>query len=175
MRRFGTPESPRASSSSTEPSRTSLSPGDWESPNSRARPELPLWVSTNPVGALKTTLLPPGDYILRAQPDGTNLLTINYYTTNGVPALFPEEASVVDLSTNHITNLVLMLHAGGSISGTIRTTNGIPLDGVDLDVFNGAGRLMEASARSDSNGFYVIGAFPAGDYTVRCDPDPEHG
>ena len=34
---------------------------------------------------------------------------------------------------------------------------------------------MPANAKTDATGYYLIGAFPAGDYTIRCQPTPAQG
>ncbi|MEM7396463.1 MAG: carboxypeptidase regulatory-like domain-containing protein, partial [Verrucomicrobiota bacterium] len=94
---------------------------------------------------------------------------------NGLPQIDPDRASVVRVSTGDVSGLVIVLPEGGSISGTITATNGVPLEGIDIDVFDAAGNLMEADADTDSNGVYVVGGFPAGNYFVRCDPSPEQG
>ena len=51
----------------------------------------------------------------------------------------------------------------------ITDTIGRPIFDIDLDVFDTAGNFMEATARSDTNGDYMIGPFVPGDYVLRAD------
>jgi len=45
-----------------------------------------------------------------------------------------------------------------------------PVGGMDIDVYDADGSLMEATAVTDTNGFCCVGAFPPTNYTIRADP-----
>ncbi|MBN1356751.1 carboxypeptidase regulatory-like domain-containing protein [bacterium] len=68
------------------------------------------------------------------------------------------------------------LQPGGYVLGTIRTLEGAPLNGVDLDVYSQDWSWITAySCRSRSDGSYYLGPLPAGNYFIRSDPDTGHG
>ena len=124
----------------------------------------------SPLGFYQTSLLRPGDYILRADPTPTSMYSLIYYTATGTNATLREHADVRTITSSSLTNLDIVLPPGGLISGSIRTTNNQPVAGMDIDVFDSTGARMEVDANSDTNGFYTIGAVLPGNYSVRVDP-----
>ncbi|MEM7394332.1 MAG: carboxypeptidase regulatory-like domain-containing protein [Verrucomicrobiota bacterium] len=130
---------------------------------------------TDSNGMYQTRPLPPGDYIVRADPGVVTCFINQYYTFNGDPALFPTDGDVLTISNRSLSDINIVVEKGMKISGTITDTNGMVLAGIDIDLFDVQGRFMEVNATTDSNGTYVIGAVPAGDYIVQCEPTPDQG
>ncbi len=68
------------------------------------------------------------------------------------------------------------LTRGGFLTGTIRANTGEALENVDLDVYDSDWKWIKSfSARTESNGSYILGAMLPGNYFVRADPDVTQG
>jgi hypothetical protein len=92
-----------------------------------------------------------------------------YYTN----AVFSEDATPVSVATNSTTlGVDLTLAGGGFLAGQLRRAGGQPVANVDIDVFDLRGARMEINAVSGTDGSYLVGALPGGDYVFRADPEP---
>lgn len=77
-------------------------------------------------------------------------------------------ASAIALSTDESRGDVdLLLRRGGSVSGTVVTTNDVPLVDAVVNLYYGA-RLFDRGT-TDSNGVYGVDALPDGTYYLRAD------
>ena len=70
----------------------------------------------------------------------------------------------INVATADVGGIGLALNQGGGIGGTVTNSVGsVPLAGVEIRAFNGAGDQV-AQARSNSLGNYLISGLPAGSY-----------
>jgi len=125
---------------------------------------------TNPPGGFSTSLLPPDDYLVRADPSSLDPFAVSYFNTNGIVAQISEDATPVTVANSNVTNVNISLTDGGRISGTATVSGGGPAANIDIDVYDTAFRRMEVNTSTDSNGIYAIGPLLSGDYVVRADP-----
>ena len=57
--------------------------------------------------------------------------------------------------------------ASSALQGVVKDTNGLPIQGADIRIeAKNSGKLLQ-TVKTDSNGRYVSGGLPAGDYRVR--------
>lgn len=126
--------------------------------------------STNTPGVYATGNLPPGQYVVKADPAPGDFLALSYHNAAGQQASFVEQASVLPLLTAGVTNAHIALVSGASLGGFVTTSGGAPAAGMDLDVFDAAGTRMEQGGSVLADGSYQVGPLPAGDYLVRADP-----
>ena len=112
--------------------------------------------------------LPPGAYFMRAQPGLTQGHLLQYYelATNVAGA-----RPVAITAGTTTSNINFALEPAGWIEGSVNDTNGLPLGGIDLDIYEAAtGTRLVLGALTTSNGTYHIGPAPPGQYHLRCDP-----
>ena len=62
--------------------------------------------------------------------------------------------------------LELPLVSSGEVDGTLVTSNGINLEGVDLELIDGQGRVAK-STRTEFDGFFLFDGVPYGRYALR--------
>ncbi len=120
-------------------------------------------------GAYTIGALPPGSYIIRADPDPAlgQFYQRTYY--NGAADI--ATATLVTIIGSNVTGINIDVAPGGTIAGTVRTAVGLtPIAGIDLDLYDLAGNRVNVNASTDVNGAYVIGPVPAGNYVLRADP-----
>ena len=124
-------------------------------------------------GAYTLGPLRPGSYFLRAQPGPTQGRQLQYYA--GRPDINGATAVVVQAGGN-TPNIDFQLEPAGWIEGLVQNASGLPLAGVDLDVFESpAGTRLTKGGRTDAFGKYVVGPLPPGQYKLRCDPTAQQG
>lgn len=126
-------------------------------------------------GTFAIGALPSGTYFVRADPDpslGQNRVKRFYGGSLEI-----EGAAPIQIIDGDVGNLVIDLdEIGGIISGTItRLDSGVPLEGIDLDVYDSSGQRRPFNAMTDATGHYWIGPFPPGDYFLRADPEATLG
>ena len=56
--------------------------------------------------------------------------------------------------------------ASSAIQGVVKDTNGLPIQGADIRIEAKTGGKLLQTVKTDSNGRYVAGGLPAGDYRV---------
>lgn len=114
--------------------------------------------------------LPAGTYFVRVDPDISlpeQLLVRTYF--DGATDL--ASATPITVGTSDTTGIDFSLIPGGTIQGLVTDLQtGVPLAGLDLDVYNIFGRVSGAQATTLADGTYTIGALPAGEYRLRVDP-----
>ncbi len=123
-------------------------------------------------GSYTLGALPPGDYLLRADPDPAlnQYYVSTYYGDQSDPAL----ATPITVGSADVTGIDITVPAGGTISGTV-TSAGSPLSGIDLDVYDSLGVRVQVNATTDALGHYEIGPMVPGGYIVRVDPTIAQG
>lgn len=115
--------------------------------------------------------LPDGDYFVKADPDpGLGQYGVDAFYGGDI-----DNASIVTIAGGSANGIDMNLVTGGMISGTIRGTGGIPLDNIDLDIYDSDGNRLAYDAKTESDGTYSIGAVPPGQYLLRADPDEVSG
>lgn len=113
--------------------------------------------------------LPPGTYIVRADPDLA--LGQFYVRTYYGGQLRIADATPIMVGGSNVANLNIQLQGGGAISGSVTNLgSGLGISGVDIDVFDALGQRMEVNTSTDPAGNYAIGCVPAGNYVLRADP-----
>lgn len=117
--------------------------------------------------------VPPGSYILRADPTIAQGLQRTYYPDTP----FSGEAVLIDVTADAVTsNIDFSLSEAGSINGVLLDAeSGAGVEAIDLDVFDGAGRRLDVSAKTDSQGNFQLGPLPLGEFFVRADPQIAQG
>jgi hypothetical protein len=115
--------------------------------------------------------MPPGDYVIRADPNATQGHAVAYYEANGTLPLLESLATPITVTAGQRSvNHNFALRPGANITGTILSSSNNPLDGVDLDLYDSAGSRLHLTARSMLNGTFSIGPLPAGEYYLKADP-----
>jgi len=118
-------------------------------------------------GIFNAGALPPGSYIVRADPDPATGLLRTYFTNN----YFIEESTSVPVIAGLVSsNIIIDAARGGFLHGRITDTNGAGMADIDLDVFDLAGKFMEGATATATDGYFLAGPYPSGQYTFRADP-----
>ena len=128
--------------------------------------------TTDALGFYELGSLPPGVYFVHADASLPQLYVDTYYGDTFDASL----ATPVTVSAGSLSSLIdINLPLGGTLSGTLFSEgSGSPLSGVDIDVFDSAtgNFLISENAASDLNGYFQIGALPAGQYLIQADAVP---
>lgn len=83
------------------------------------------------------------------------------------PMLVPKRALQVVIPRPGVpAEVEIPLVGGGDIEGAIARSGGVPIEGLDLELVDSAGKLI-ATARSDFDGFFLFERVPYGRYGVR--------
>lgn len=124
-------------------------------------------------GSFTLGCFPAGTFYLKAQPVPPDMHVVDYY--NGHRDIV--DADPVVVSAGNVYGITFHLSLGGTIAGTIRRQgDGLPLDGIDLDLFDSLGNFVGyVDAVSQLDGTYTIGAVPTGDYYLQADPTQQQG
>ena len=119
-------------------------------------------------GSYSVGALPPGRYIIRANPNPAagQFQTTRYYPDASTPAL----SVPLVISASSLTNRDIQISDGGTISGVVRNTSGVPLQGLDLDIYNLAGERQDVNAVTRVDGTFTVPVLPPGSYKIRVDP-----
>jgi uncharacterized protein YjdB/protocatechuate 3,4-dioxygenase beta subunit len=108
-------------------------------------------------GYFMTTGMPAGTYEMDIYPpEGVNL----------VPAFITGIVVTVDITT---TRNVTLQH-GGTITGQVTDTDGNPVEGASINVWDSETWDHHGSATTDEDGNYTITGLPAGTYDLRATP-----
>ena len=87
------------------------------------------------------------------------------------PMLVPKKAMQVVVPRPGVpAEVEIPLVGGGDIEGAIVRSGEVPIEGLDLELVDAAGRLI-ATARSDFDGFFLFQRVPYGRYSVRVAKD----
>lgn len=128
---------------------------------------------TDANGNYETSPIPPGSYVLRADPGLEQGYVRTYYPD--APRQPAAEAITVTAGAR-TSGINLNLPLGGSLAGQVTDlSSGSPLAGIDIDVFDAAGVRLEQTGRTDAEGRYQVGALAPDLYVVRVDPGIEQG
>ncbi|MDJ0853451.1 MAG: CapA family protein [Myxococcota bacterium] len=124
-------------------------------------------------GSYEIGVLPPGSYLVRADPDASDGFAITYFDD----AIGRLTATPVVVSAGGPTpGIDIALEASGSISGSIVATIGGAVAGMDLDLYEATtdDRLPQGD-RSASDGSFRIDQLKTGSYKLLADPTLEDG
>jgi hypothetical protein len=123
---------------------------------------------SGPDGQYTIGPLPAGSVLLRADPQAMDGFARQYYAqASNLQTADPIQVTA-GIAT---TNINFSLQAAGWIAGTIRDSNGIPLEGIDLDIYDATTRMrLLGGAKSAVDGTYIIGPLNFGTYHLRADP-----
>jgi len=124
-------------------------------------------------GFYRLTLMPPGDWIVQADPTVQQGYVDEYY--DGEYAL--TRASIVTLSSGQsVGGVDIALDPGGTISGTIRISGtDEPLMDARVRSFFTDGMNIDVAAKSDATGTYTLGLLPVGQYLIMAEPPADLG
>lgn len=128
--------------------------------------------TTDASGNYRFGPLMAGTYLVRADPDAVSGLAEQFH--NGKIDVGTADPVTVTAGAD-TTTIDFSLEEAGNLDGTVRTTGGAPLAGIDIDLYDSAGRRLRKSADSAVDGSWTITSLPPGDYLVRADPDPIQG
>ncbi|MEA1263371.1 carboxypeptidase regulatory-like domain-containing protein [Microbacterium sp. STF-2] len=123
------------------------------------------WASgfTDASGTYTLNALPAGSYIVRFQPEGTDLK--REYWQNAFD--YSQATPVVLAEGEAVSGIDASLVAGGAIAGVVtRADDGAPLANVTVNALDANGEIV-AFARTNPAGAYVVGGLPAGSYRVQ--------
>jgi len=125
--------------------------------------------TTDALGEFSIGALPPGQYLVRADP---SLALGQFYARAYFGDVLSEStATPVNVLTSDVNGLTITLEDGGVISGQVTGEDQIePLAGVDLDLFDASGARVPIGGRTDAAGQFQVGVLPAGQYRLRIDP-----
>ncbi len=127
--------------------------------------------TTDSSGVYRVGSLPDGNYFILADATAAQGYVDTYYGDTAVI----DSAQLVAVSVGTTAaGTSLTMPRGGTIAGVVtNATTGDPLPNVQITVWMGNTRV--GSANSGTNGAYLVGAMPSGDYKVRCAGVPELG
>lgn len=87
------------------------------------------------------------------------------------PMLVPRKALQVVVPRPGVpASVEIGLVGGGDIEGAIVKSGGLGFEGLDLELVDGAGKMV-ASTRTDFDGFFLFERVPYGDYRIRLSKD----
>ena len=115
---------------------------------------------------------PPGGIILRADPQATSGFGHVYHPDAGAASAAIPVAVEPETGTSGID---FSLPQAGWITGTIRNLSGVPIAGIDVDIFDDAGNRISLNAVSALDGTYQLGPVPVGAVVIRADPGAQDG
>ncbi len=125
--------------------------------------------NTNASGVYTTQGLPPGTYYVRtsnALGFVNKLYTNSLCPGNGCNVLTGTPITATASTTTSGINFAL--DAGGRISGTVtNATSTLPLQNVNVQIFNAVGVSLGNAPATDASGNYTSFGLPAGTYYVR--------
>ncbi|MBI2567363.1 MAG: carboxypeptidase regulatory-like domain-containing protein [Candidatus Schekmanbacteria bacterium] len=111
--------------------------------------------------------VPPGVYKLKADNTYPGHLVQMFFAS----ALSAGDATAIDARARDALDLLIRTEVGGYIEGSVRSSSGAPLAGIDLDLFDAAGdRITEYDDTSAASGLYRLGPVPPGTYYLSADP-----
>lgn len=120
-------------------------------------------------GTYSVGALPPGSYLIKADPDPALGQFYEQRFFGGDPD--KDNATPIVITASDRTGIDIDLVLGGLITGTIiSTSSGLPLDGIDLDLFDALGDRVPQGGKSQIDGTYTLGPVPKGTYFLRADP-----
>lgn len=123
-------------------------------------------------GVYTITGIAPGSYRVRADASLALGFADEYYSEQFLQSL---ATTITMPAGGTLTNINFTLTLGYEISGVV-TGNGVPLSGIDMDVYAANGEFLSGyPGTTDATGAYRIGALPPGQYYVRANPDPAAG
>ncbi|MDX2176336.1 MAG: carboxypeptidase regulatory-like domain-containing protein [Candidatus Sumerlaeia bacterium] len=117
--------------------------------------------------------LPPGQFFLRADPGLTQFRAREYYPDTDSFAT----AQLVSVAGNGTTAGINFSLAKASYIAGVVTSNGSPVAGVDLDLYDAAtgADVLVPGDFTRADGSYDLGSLPLGSYKLRVDPTNTSG
>ena len=114
--------------------------------------------------------LPTGDYYILADPNPTaGQMQIEEYYGGSYDIA---SATLVTVADQAVSGIDIELDQGGMITGAIEDSGGLPLNNIDLDIFDAdRNQLTSHNGKTDATGSYTIAGLPSGDYYVLADPN----
>jgi hypothetical protein len=109
----------------------------------------------------------PGSYKVGFTTDGGANLAFQYY--NNASTLAAATAVTVAGGGANTPNINATLTTGGEITGTVTGTSSSPLAGVDVELEDASGNVLETTS-SGPDGTYTLAGVPTGTYYVEFDP-----
>lgn len=117
--------------------------------------------------------VPSGRYHLRVDPTVQQGYARTYFSN----AFFQSAAQMIEVQAGLITaSIDFVLDGAGMGTGRILDAGTAqPISGVDLDVYDLATKRFDVTAKSDTNGYYLLGPLPTGSYFIRAQPGLTRG
>jgi len=125
-------------------------------------------------GSYAIGALPPGTYLLKADPDPSlgQFYVQQYYGGSVDQAM----ATPITIGGIDVIGVDVDLKPGGLVAGRIvGASDGLPQERLDLDIYDSAGARLPFTARTDADGYYQLGPLPAGEFFLRVDPTIAQG
>lgn len=117
--------------------------------------------------------LPGGDYYVMANPIYMQPYVDQYFDGSAGPI---HATPVTLVPPEDLTAITFTLDSGSYICGRVTDRDtGEPLPGIRVKAYNGNGSKMRIEDRTDADGYYILGAYRDGNYTVRIDPSYPDG
>lgn len=114
--------------------------------------------------------LPTGSYLVEFQPCTSSQNWLVQYWKGSATA---DEATVVSVTAGDVTSGVNpTMEPGGTVTGTVKSRSGAPLEGICVDVTTAADTGGGSGASTGSNGKFSVTGLPSGTYvaefTIGC-------
>ncbi|WP_273653256.1 carboxypeptidase regulatory-like domain-containing protein [Cellulomonas fimi] len=119
--------------------------------------------STGPDGTFRLTDAPAGDYVLRVEKWGSDLVAGYHPGSTDL-----DGATVFALDAGTCVDADVTMPVGGTVSGRLLGLDGTPVGGY-VHVLDGEQFVQSASAGTD--GTFVVRGLPTGEYQVRAQGD----
>jgi len=117
--------------------------------------------------------LPGGSYFVMANPVYMQPYVDQYYDHSAGPQ---HAVSVTLTPPDDLINISFSLEDGSYIKGRITDKDtGDPLSGFWVKGYNDRGNKMRLTDKTNSDGYYILGAYPTGNYYVKVDPSYPDG
>ena len=122
------------------------------------------WTETNDEGVFELNGLPPGAYKIRIIDSFYREYPDIWY---GDATCYEDADNILAELNNPVSNIIVQLREGGSVSGTVYRPDGNPVECVDgiLELYNADGTYLNRT-QTDDDGVYEISGLAAGTYKL---------